>query len=75
MSERHDSGPETGTEAPDRARRDFLRRCGKYAVATPPAVAMMLQAADKPAEARSLYGSKRTYENNLQSWFKKLTSR
>jgi hypothetical protein len=47
MSEQTKHEQEPGAEA----RRDFLKRCGKYAIVTPPAVSLMLSAASKPAEA------------------------
>jgi hypothetical protein len=34
-------------------RREFLKRCGRFAVVTPPAITMMLSVAAKPAHARS----------------------
>ena len=68
MSERQTQGRATDKDGPDEARREFLKRCGKYAVATPPMVAIMLSAASKPAEARGLYGGGGSLQGRLQSW-------
>jgi hypothetical protein len=38
-------------------RRDFLKRCGKYAVWVPPTVAVVVSATSLPAHARGLYGT------------------
>ena len=37
--------------AADEKRREALKRIGRYAAATPPAVALLLAAASKPAKA------------------------
>jgi hypothetical protein len=76
MSERQTQGRATGEDGPDEARREFLKRCGKYAVATPPMVAIMLSAASKPAEARGLYGGQGgSLQGRLQSWLNNLLSK
>ena len=45
-------------DIPDKAdpvaeRREFLKRCGRFAVVTPPAVTLLLSAASLPKEARA----------------------
>jgi hypothetical protein len=35
------------------ARREFLKRCGRFAVVTPPVMTMLLAAAATPSEARA----------------------
>ena len=35
------------------ARREFLKRCGRFAAVTPPAVTMLLEVAATPSEARA----------------------
>jgi hypothetical protein len=61
MSERQDVD---GREGPDEARRDFLKRCGKYAVVTPPAVTLMLSAASKPTRAGGYHNNTRNAVTN-----------
>lgn len=36
----------------DQERREFLKRCGRFALVTPPAITMMLAASSKPAHAK-----------------------
>jgi hypothetical protein len=35
------------------ARREFLKRCGRFAAVTPPAMAMLLSVASVPSEAHA----------------------
>jgi hypothetical protein len=35
------------------ARREFLKRCGRFAAVTPPAMAMLLSVASVPTEAQA----------------------
>jgi hypothetical protein len=35
------------------ARREFLKRCGRFAAITPPAMTMLLEVAATPSEARA----------------------
>ena len=35
------------------ARREFLRKCGRFAAVTPPAMTMLLSVASVPTEARA----------------------
>ena len=35
------------------ARREFLKRCGRFAAVTPPAMTMLLEVAATPSEARA----------------------
>ena len=35
------------------ARREFLKRCGRFAAVTPPAMTMLLSVAATPSEARA----------------------
>jgi len=35
------------------ARREFLKRCGRFAVVAPPAMTMLLEVAATPSEARA----------------------
>ena len=35
------------------ARREFLKRCGRYAAVTPPAMTMLLEVAAMPSQARA----------------------
>ena len=35
------------------ARREFLKKCGRFAAVTPPAITMLLAVASKPTEARA----------------------
>lgn len=45
----------------DDRRREFLRRCGRFAVVTPPAITMLLDVATIPREAHAStigYGSR-----------------
>lgn len=64
MSERQDVGEDPKAAE---ARRDFLKRCGKYAVVTPPAVTLMLSAASRPAKA-GIYGNVNS-ANSVRSLF------
>ena len=41
MDDQHDLADESGDDAV-RARREFLKKCGKYAVVVPPAMALLL---------------------------------
>ncbi len=41
-------------KAADERRREALKRIGRYAAATPPAVAMLLAANSKPAKAQPI---------------------
>lgn len=36
----------------DHERRDFMKRCGRFAVVTPPAMTMMLAVTTTPAQAK-----------------------
>jgi hypothetical protein len=46
-----------GDPAELKARREFLRRCGRFAAVTPPAMTMLLAVATTPTEAHaSTYG-------------------
>ena len=46
-----------GDPAERKARREFLRRCGRFAAITPPAMTMLLAVATTPSEAHaSTYG-------------------
>jgi hypothetical protein len=38
---------------PDDDRREFLRKCGRFAAVTPPAMAMLLSVASTPTEAHA----------------------
>ncbi len=42
---------DTAMPAADEKRREALKRIGRYAAATPPAVALLLAATSKPAKA------------------------
>ena len=37
----------------DAARREFLKRCGRFAAVTPPAMTMLLEVAAVPSEAHA----------------------
>ena len=41
------------TEAERRERREFLKRCGRFAVVTPPAMATLLVVSSVPKEAHA----------------------
>jgi hypothetical protein len=41
------SGPGSGWQGPSGARRRFLAECGRFAIATPPAVALLLAASER----------------------------
>ena len=41
------------TSAEEEARRQFLARCGRFAVVTPPAMALLVSVAAAPDEARA----------------------
>jgi hypothetical protein len=46
-------------------RREFLRKCGRFAAVTPPAMTMLLSVASKPTEARaSVFGSSNNQGQN-----------
>jgi hypothetical protein len=54
--------PEAPGRAPDRAdrgeaRREFLARCGRFAVVTPPAMTMLLMASSIPRDAHAASGT------------------
>jgi hypothetical protein len=54
--------PEAPGQAPDRAdrgeaRREFLARCGRFAVVTPPAMTMLLAVSSIPREAHAASGT------------------
>ena len=58
-----------GAEDEVRARREFLKRCGKYAVVVPPAMTLLLaRDASKPAMAFSGHG---TGDSDGSDWWKK----
>ena len=43
ISDRHENtGDESAEDDPVRARREFLKKCGKYAVVVPPTMALLL---------------------------------
>jgi hypothetical protein len=44
---------ELGTPPEDEARRQFLAKCGRFAVVTPPAMTMLLSVTLKPTEAHA----------------------
>ena len=50
MSDKTTVGPE-GQDQDDR--RDFLKRCGRFAVVTPPAMTMLLAVSTVPTQARA----------------------
>jgi hypothetical protein len=54
--------PDSAGEAPDpearfEARREFLARCGRFAVVTPPAMTMLLMASSIPRDAHAASGT------------------
>jgi hypothetical protein len=49
--EEKDALPETSAE--EEARRQFLARCGRFAVVTPPTMALFVSVAAAPDEARA----------------------
>jgi hypothetical protein len=50
------------------ARREFLKRCGRFAAVTPPAMTMLLEVAATPSEARaSTIGHRRGYSTGGNS--------
>ena len=55
--------PELPLDEPDSPedRREFLRKCGRFAAVTPPAMTMLLSVASVPSEARAS-----TFGNNSQ---------
>jgi hypothetical protein len=49
------------------ARREFLKRCGRFAVVTPPAMTMLLSVASVPSEAHaSTWGGNNNNQGNNQ---------
>jgi hypothetical protein len=44
---------ELGTPAEVEARREFLKKCGRFAAVTPPAMTVLLSVALKPTEAHA----------------------
>jgi hypothetical protein len=48
-----ENGPVPETSPQEEARRQFLARCGRFAVVTPPAMTMLLSVAVKPTEAHA----------------------
>ena len=51
MPTKQSADPETDRDRQER--RDFLRRCGRFAVVTPPAMAILLTVSSVPREARA----------------------
>ena len=48
-------------------RREFLRKCGRFAAVTPPAMTMLLSVASKPTEAHaSTFGNSQGRNGNSQ---------
>ena len=48
-------------------RREFLRKCGRFAAVTPPAMTMLLSVASKPTEAHaSTFGNSQGQNGNRQ---------
>jgi hypothetical protein len=45
------TAPADGQDRDDR--RDFLKRCGRFAAVTPPAMALLLSVASVPTQARA----------------------
>jgi hypothetical protein len=46
-----------GREGCGEARREFLARCGRFAVVTPPAMTMLLAVSSIPPEAHAVSGT------------------
>ncbi len=53
MPENATQGLDTDAEQERRERREFLRRCGRFAVVTPPALTMLLSVSSVPGEAHA----------------------
>ena len=53
MAEKPTQGVDTDAEQERRERREFLRRCGRFAVVTPPAMTMLLSVTSVPREAHA----------------------
>jgi hypothetical protein len=51
MDENRDDDPDTEKER--QVRREFLKRCGRFAVVTPPAMATLLVVSSVPKEAHA----------------------
>jgi hypothetical protein len=54
--------------APDDDRREFLRKCGRFAAVTPPAMTMLLAVASNPAAAHAstIGGGNQNQDGNHQ---------
>ena len=54
MDDQHEDLTDETTDDDVRARREFLKKCGKYAVVVPPAMALLLS---RTRGAKALYRS------------------
>jgi hypothetical protein len=56
----------SGLPAEEEARRQFLARCGRFAIVTPPAMALLVTVAAKPDEAMAstVYGRDRNKDKD-----------
>ncbi len=68
ISDRHENISDEGAEDEVSARREFMKKCGKYAVVVPPAMALLMTGQSQPAMASTGTGTGGT---DGYDWWKK----
>ena len=73
-SNQHENIRDEGADDEVRARREFLKKCGKYAVIVPPAMVFLMTRQAQRAMASTGYGTGKTdgykwWKDFLDRWF------
>ena len=68
ISDRHENTGDDTVDAEVRARREFLKKCGKYAVVVPPAMVFLMTRQAQPAFASTGTGTGETDGYKYKWW-------